>query len=75
MRSLLLVFGGIIIVAAISNYVYMVTAQPFIENSSNLTNPNNPTLKLDETYNQTYNQTSELDNNSTESDKNLPSPM
>ena len=71
MRSLLLVFGGIIIVAAISNSVYMVTAQPFIENSSNLTNPNNPTLKLDETYNQT----SELDNNSTESDKNLPSPM
>ena len=71
MRSLLLVFGGIIIVAAISNYVYVVTAQPFIENSSNLTNPNNPTLQLDKAYNQT----SELDNNSTESDKNLPSPM
>lgn len=70
-RSWLLVLGGIIIVAAISNCVYMVTAQSLIENSSNLTNPNNPTLKLDETYNQT----SGLDNNSTESDKNLPSPM
>jgi hypothetical protein len=71
MRSWLLVLGGIIIVAAISTCVYMVTAQSFIENYSNLTNPNNPPLKLDETYNQT----SELDNNSTESDKNLPSPM
>jgi hypothetical protein len=48
-----------------------VEGQSSMEYSSNLTNPNNPTLHLDEAYNQT----SELDNNSTESDKNLPSPM
>jgi hypothetical protein len=67
----LLVLMGIISIAAISNDVYMVTAQSLTENTSNLTNPNNPTLKLDEAYNRT----SELDNNSTESDQNLPSPM
>jgi len=48
-----------------------VEGQSSMESSSNLTNPSNPTLHLDEAYNQT----SELDNNSTESNKNLPSPM
>ena len=63
--------AGILSIAVISNYGYMVTAQSITENTSNLTNPNNPTLKLDESYNQT----SEQGNNSNESTNNLPSPM
>ena len=58
----LIVLMGIISISAISNCVYMEAAKSIVENTSNLTNPNNPTLKLDEAYNQT----SELDNNSTE---------
>ncbi|HKR73555.1 MAG TPA: hypothetical protein VJR94_05535 [Candidatus Nitrosocosmicus sp.] len=69
----LLIFAGVLTIVGFMNIeaLTLVDGQLSMENSSNLTNPNNPTLQLDEAYNQT----SELDNNSTESDKNLPSPM
>lgn len=69
----LLIFAGVLTTVGYLNIedIMSVDGQLSIENSSNLTNPNNPTLQLDEAYNQT----SELDNNSTESDRNLPSPM
>lgn len=68
----LLAFVGIVVAAFLNIEVLdWVEGQPSMENSSNLTNPNNPTLKLDALNNKT----SELDNNSTETDKNLPSPM
>ena len=69
----LLIFAGVLTIVGYLNIeaLTLVDGQLSEENSSNLTNPNNPTLHLDEAYNQT----SELDNNSTESDKNLPSPM
>lgn len=70
-RLSLFVLVGIFSIAAVSNCAYVVTAQSIIENSSNLTNPNNPTLQLDESYNQTSNQSSI----SNEPDTNLPSPM
>ena len=69
----LLIFAGVLTVVGYMNIeaLTLVDGQLSMENSSNLTNPNDPTLQLDEAYNQT----SELDNNSTESDQNLPSPM
>ncbi|WP_148687296.1 hypothetical protein [Candidatus Nitrosocosmicus hydrocola] len=69
----LLIFVGTLTIVGYSNIeaLTLVEGQISMENASNLTNPNNPTLQLDDVYNQT----SELDNNSTESDKNLPSPM
>ena len=69
----LLIFAGVLTVIGYMNIeaLTLVDGQLSKENSSNLTNPNDPTLQLDEAYNQT----SELDNNSTESDQNLPSPM
>lgn len=69
----LLIYAGVLIVVGYLNIetLTLVDGQLSMENSSNLTNPNNPTLRLDDAYNLT----SELDNNSTESDKNLPSPM
>jgi hypothetical protein len=72
-RLNLLMLVGVLSVVGLLNIesLSLVDGQLPIENSSNLTNPNNPTLQLDEAYNQT----SELDNNSTESDKNLPAPM
>lgn len=72
-RLNLLIFVGVLSVVGLLNIesLSLVDGQLSIENSSNLTNPNNPTPQLDEAYNRT----SELDNNSTESDKNLPSPM
>ena len=68
-----LIFAGVLTTVGYLNIeaITLVDGQLSMENSSNLTNPNNPTLQLDEAYNQT----SELDNNSTESDRNLPSPM
>ena len=46
-------------------------AQSTLENSSNLTYPNNPTMTTGEMLNGTNTGA----NNSNESDKNLPSPM
>ena len=69
---ILLIFVGVSVAGFLNIETFdLVEGQSSMENASNLTYPNNPTLKLDEAYNQT----SELDNNSTESDKNLPSPM
>ena len=70
-RLALFVLIAFFSVAEVLNSEYIVTAQSVIENSSNLTNPNNPTLKLDESYNQTSNQSSI----SNEPNTNLPSPM
>jgi hypothetical protein len=72
-KLILLIFVGVLSVVGFLNVetLNLVDGQPPIENSSNLTNPNNPTLQLDEAYNRT----SELDNNFTESHQNLPSPM
>jgi len=69
----LLIYAGVLILVGYLNIgtLTLVDGQLSMENSSNLTNPNNPTLRLDDSYNLT----SELDNNFTESDKNLPSPM
>jgi hypothetical protein len=49
----------------------LVVAQSSIENSSNLTSPNNPTLTIGEMFNETITE----GYNSNESKNNLPSPM
>ena len=49
----------------------LVVAQSSIENSSNLTSPNNPTVTIGEMFNET----STEGYNSNESKNNLPSPM
>jgi hypothetical protein len=50
----LLAFVGIVVAAFLNIEVLdWVEGQPSMENSSNLTNPNNPTLKLDALYNKT----------------------
>ena len=68
-RSTLLIFVGILSIVVFFNTgsLHVVTAQPSIENSSNLTYPNNPTLTLGERLNGT----GEQRNNSNESDSNL----
>jgi len=68
-RSTLLIFVGIlsIVIFFNSGSLHVVTAQPLIENSSNLTYPNNPSLTLGERLNGT----GEQGNNSNESDSNL----
>lgn len=69
----LLIFLGIltIVVSFHSETLLLVASQSSIENSSNLTYPNNPTLTIGEMLNRT----SVQGNNSNESDNNLPSPM
>ena len=68
-RSTLLIFVGILSIVVFFNTgsLYVVTAQSLIENSSNLTYPNNPSLTLGERLNGTNMQ----GNNSNESDSNL----
>ncbi|CAN5603663.1 hypothetical protein BH23THE1_BH23THE1_23700 [soil metagenome] len=68
-RSILLIFVGILSIVVFFNTgsLHVVTAQPLIENSSNLTYPNNPSLTLGERLNGTNMQ----GNNSNESDSNL----
>jgi len=70
----LLIFLGIltIVVSFHSETLLLVASQSSIENSSNLTYPNNPTLTIGEMLNGTNMQEG---NNSNESDNNLPSPM
>ena len=68
-RSTLLIFVAILSIVVFFNTgsLHVVTAQPLIENSSNLTYPNNPSLTLGERLNGTNMQ----GNNSNESDSNL----
>jgi hypothetical protein len=68
-RSILLIFVGILSIAVFFNTVslHVVTAQSSIENSSNLTSRNNPSVTLGEMLNGTNMQ----GNNSNESDSNL----
>lgn len=68
-NSILLIFLGTLSIAVTFNTdtLFTVDAQPSIENSSNLTYPNNPTLTLGERLNETGVQES----NSNESDSNL----
>jgi hypothetical protein len=68
-RSILLIFVGILSIAVFFNTVslHVVTAQSSIENSSNLTSRNNPSVTLGEMLNGTDMQ----GNNSNESDSNL----
>jgi hypothetical protein len=68
-RSILLIFVGILSIAVFFNIVslHVVTAQSSIENSSNLTSRNNPSVTLGEMLNGTNMQ----GNNSNESDSNL----
>ena len=68
-RSTLLIFVGILSIVVFFNTgsLYVVTAQSLIENSSNLTYPNNPSLTLGDRLNGTNMQ----GNNSNESDSNL----
>jgi len=72
-KSALLIFLGILTIAVSfrTGTLVLVAAQSSIENSSNLTYPNNPTLTIGEMLNGTNMQ----GNNSNESDNNLPSPM
>jgi len=72
-KSVLLIFLGILTIAVSfhTGTLVLVAAQSSIENSSNLTYPNNPTLTIGEMLNGTNMQ----GNNSNESDNNLPSPM
>lgn len=69
----LLIFLGIltIVVSFHSETLLLGASQSSIENSSNLTYPDNPTLTIGEMLNGTSMQ----GNNSNESDNNLPSPM
>ncbi|MBA2268209.1 MAG: hypothetical protein H0W19_07730 [Nitrosopumilus sp.] len=69
----LLIFLGILIIVVSfhSETLLLVASQSSIENSFNLTYPNNPTLTIGEMLNRT----SVQGNNSNESDNNLPSPM
>ena len=68
-RSILLIFVGILITVVFFNTwsLHVVTAQSSIENSSNLTSRNNPSVTLGEMLNRTNMQ----GNNSNESDSNL----
>ena len=68
-RSILLIFVGILITVVFFNTwsLHVVTAQSSIENSSNLTSRNNPSVTLGEMLNGTNMQ----GNNSNESDSNL----
>ena len=68
-NSILLIFLGTLSIAVSFNTetLFTVYAQPSIENSSNLTYPNNPTLTIGDRLNGT----GEQGNNSNESDSNL----
>ena len=72
-KATILIFVGILSVTVSFNAesIVLVASQSSIENSSNLTYPNNPTLTIGEKFNAT----NPLENNSGESDNNLPSPM
>lgn len=72
-KAALLIFVGILSVSVSVNTepITLVLSQSSIENSSNLTYPNNPTLTIGEMFNAT----NPLENKSDESDNNLPSPM
>jgi hypothetical protein len=68
-NSILLIFLGTLSIAVSFNTetLFTVDAQPLLENSSNLTYPNNPTLTIGDRLNGT----GEQENNSNESDSNL----
>ena len=68
-NSTLLILAGILSIAISfsTETLFTVDAQQSIENSSNLTYPNNPTLTIGERLNGTV----EQENNSNESDSNL----
>jgi len=68
-RSTLLIFVGILTIVVFFDIgsLHVVTAQSSIENSSNLTSRNNPSVTLGEMLNGTNMQ----GNNSNESDSNL----
>ena len=68
-NSTLLILAGILSIAISFSIetLFTVDAQQSIENSSNLTYPNNPTLTIGERLNGT----GEQENNSNESDSNL----
>ena len=68
-HSILLIFLGTLGIAVSFNTDALLTvdAQPLLENSSNLTYPNNPTLTIGDRLNGT----GEQENNSNESDSNL----
>ena len=68
-NSTLLILAGILSIAISfsTETLFTVDAQQSIENSSNLTYPNNPTLTIGERLNGT----GEQENNSNESDSNL----
>jgi hypothetical protein len=72
-RTFLLIFVGILNVLVFFNSenLIVVSAQPTIENSSNLTYPNNPSMTTGEMINGTNTE----GYNFSESDNNLPSPM
>ncbi len=66
---ILFIFLGTLSIAVSFNTetLFTVDAQPLLENSSNLTYPNNPTLTIGDILNGT----GERENNSNESDSNL----
>jgi hypothetical protein len=68
-NPILFIFLGILSIAVSFNIeaLFTVYAQPLLENSSNLTYPNNPTLTIGDRLNGT----GEQENNSNESDSNL----
>jgi hypothetical protein len=68
-RSTLLIFVGILSIVVFFNTwsLHVVTAQSSIENSSNLTSRNNPSVTVGEMLNGTNMQ----GNNSNESDSNI----
>lgn len=68
-RSTLLIFVGILSIVVFFNTwsLHVVTAQSSIENSSNLTSRNNPSVTVGEMLNGTNMQR----NNSNESDSNI----
>jgi hypothetical protein len=66
---ILFIFLGTLSIAVSFNIetLFTVYAQPLLENSSNLTYPNNPSLTIGDRLNGT----GEQENNSNESDSNL----
>ena len=73
-------FALLIFVGALSTVLFLkvdafllAVAQSSIEDSSNLTSPNNPAVTTGEMFNGTG--TEGYDSNSNESKNNLPSPM
>jgi len=68
-NSILFIFLGTLSIAVSFNTetLFTVDAQSLLENSSNLTYPNNPTLTIGDRLNGT----GEQENNSNESDSNL----